>query len=211
MLPLPAPLVLASTSKYRRAQLQRLGLAFECVAPDYAEDAVPGMSALQLVQHHARQKALAVAAARSGHGAWVLAADQGVILADDEGGVLLGKPGSADRAVAQLLTLSGRTHDLATAVVLLTPDGVLRERLVIVEMQVRALTTGEAQAYVVADDPLDCAGSYRIESLGPWILERCTGDDPTAIEGLPLLAVTSLLREALHEGHVARLTGSAAR
>lgn len=197
MLHLPAPLLLASTSKYRRAQLQRLGLAFECAAPDYAEDAVAGLSPVDLIQHHARQKAFAVAGTGQGRQAWVLAADQGVVLPTERGGILLGKPGTFERAVEQLMTLSGRTHDLVTAVVLHTPDGSLFERLVVVEMAVRPLTLAEAQAYVAADDPLDCAGSYRIESRGPWILESCRGADPTAIEGLPLLAVTSLLRQAV--------------
>lgn len=197
MLNLPAPLLLASTSKYRRAQLQRLGLPFDCAAPDYAEEAIADLTPIDLIQHHARQKAFAVAATQQGRDSWVLAADQGVVLPGDDGGILLGKPGTFDRAVEQLLTLAGRTHDLATAVVLHTPDGSLFERLVVVHMAMRPLSRAEAEAYVGADDPLDCAGSYRIESRGPWILQACRGDDPTAIEGLPLLAVTSLLREAL--------------
>lgn len=197
MLNLPCRLILASTSRYRRAQLQRLGLDFACAAPDYAEPHLPGLSALALVQHHAREKARAVASTAAAADAWVLAADQGVILPSEDGGILLGKPGTAERAVEQLMTLSGKTHDLATAVVLQLPDGRRFERLVVVEMTVRALRRDEAEAYVAADQPLDCAGSYKIESRGPWILAACRGDDPTAIEGLPLLAVTELLRQAL--------------
>jgi septum formation protein len=197
MLNLPCPLILASTSRYRRAQLQRLGLAFDCAAPDYDEPQLPGMTALDLIQHHAREKAKAVAATPVGQRAWVLAADQGVVLPNDQGGILLGKPGTYERAVEQLLTLSGRTHDLATAVVLQLPDGQTFERLVVVEMDMRPLSRAEAEAYVTADQPLDCAGSYKIESRGPWILQACRGADPTAIEGLPLLAVTDLLRQAL--------------
>lgn len=197
MLNLPCPLILASTSRYRRAQLQRLGLAFECAAPDYDEPHLPNKTALELIQHHAREKAKAVAATPAGRESWVLAADQGVVLPNTQGGILLGKPGTYERAVEQLLTLAGRTHDLATAVVLHLPDGRAFERLVVVEMAMRPLSRAEAEAYVTADQPLDCAGSYKIESRGPWILQACRGDDPTAIEGLPLLAVTDLLRKAL--------------
>lgn len=197
MLDLPAPLLLASTSRYRRAQLQRLGLAFDCAAPAYDEPALPGMTAVELIAHHAREKARAVAATPAGQRAWVLAADQGVVLPNDQGGILLGKPGTHEKAVAQLLTLSGRTHDLVTAVVLQLPGGRQLERLVTVQMAMRPLSRSEAEAYVQADQPLDCAGSYKIESRGPWILQACRGDDPTAIEGLPLLAVTELLRQAL--------------
>lgn len=197
LLDLPAPLVLASTSKYRRAQLERLGLPFSCVAPPYAEEPVPGLDARQLVDHHARQKALAVQQLPAHASAWVLGADQGVVLDEPAGAVLLGKPGSFDAAVQQLLRLAGRDHELRTAVVLALPQGPLLERVVTVRMRVRTLTRAEAEAYVARDQPLDCAGSYRIEAAGPLVLEAASGDDPTAIEGLPLLAVAALLREGL--------------
>lgn len=190
LLQLPAPLVLASTSKYRQALLRRLGLAFTALAPDYDEAPVPGLDPLALIEHHAREKARAVRQLRPD--AWVLAADQGAVLGDR----LLGKPGTIDAAVAQLLALAGRTHQLATAVVLALPDGRVLERTVTVEMLVRPLTLAEANAYVAQDQPLDCAGSYRIESAGPWLFEACRGDDPTAIEGLPLVHVAAMLRAA---------------
>lgn len=190
VLNLPAPLVLASTSKYRRAQLARLGVTFECLAPDYEERPVADLTPRQLVVHHARQKALAARQARPD--AWVLGADQGAILADR----LLGKPGTVEAAVAQLLDLAGRTHSLVTAVALALPDGRVLERVTTVELAVRALTEAEARAYVEQDQPLDCAGSYKIEAAGPWLFDHALGDDPTAIEGLPLIAVAALLREA---------------
>lgn len=195
VLTLPAPLVLASTSKYRKAQLARLGLTFECVAPGYDEVPVEGLTATQLIGHHARHKALAVQGTHPN--AWILAADQGAILTQDDGTErLLGKPGTHEAAVAQLLDLAGRVHRLVTVVVLAVPGQGLAEREVTVQMRVRPLTQAEAEAYVAQDVPLDCAGSYRIEAAGPWLLEFARGDDPTAIEGLPLIAVAALLREA---------------
>lgn len=186
------PLILASTSRYRQAQLARLGVAFGIARPDYDELPVAGLDAIALIAHHARQKARAVQALPTSAGHIVLAADQGVVV----DGELLGKPGTAPAAVAQLLRLGGREHALVTAVVLGLPDGRLLERLVPVTLRLRTLTLEEAQAYVEQDQPLDCAGSYRIEGAGPSLLEWARGDDPTAIEGLPMIAVAELLRAA---------------
>lgn len=193
--PLPAPLVLASTSKYRQAQLQRLGVAFTAFAPPYEENPVPGLDARQLIAFHARQKAEAVRAAYPDKSVWILAADQGVVLEDAAGLRLLGKPGTAELAVAQLLQLAGRTHELRTQVVLDVPGAQWQETSV-AQVRVRALTRTEAEAYVKRDAPLDCAGSYRIEAAGPWLFDSIATDDPTAIEGLPLIAVARLLRRA---------------
>ena len=186
------PLILASTSRYRKAQLARLGVPFGVARPDYDELPVPGLDAIALIAHHARQKAKAVQALPESAGHIVLAADQGVVV----DGALLGKPGTVPAAVAQLLHLAGREHALVTAVVLGLPDGRLLERLVPVTLKLRALTLAEAQAYVEQDQPLDCAGSYRIEGAGPSLLQWARGDDPTAIEGLPMIAVAELLRAA---------------
>lgn len=190
VLNLPAPLILASTSKYRRAQLARLGVPFTCEAPPYEELPVAGVDPAALVALHAREKALSTQ--RLHPGAWVLGADQGAVLGDR----LLGKPGSVAAAIEQLLELAGRTHQLVTVVVLALPDGRVLQRETIVAMTMRPLTPGEARAYVDQDQPLDCAGSYRIEAAGPWLFDGASGDDPTAIEGLPLIAVAQLLRRA---------------
>ncbi len=187
---LPAPLILASTSKYRIAQLRRLAVEFSCVAPDYAELPVPGLSARALVAHHALQKTLSVQ--RLFPDALVLGADQGVVLDD----ALIGKPGTTPAAVAQLLQLQGRTHVLLTVVVLAQPGRAAQSLVSSTEVTVRPLTQAQAQAYVDQDQPLDCAGSYKIEAAGPWLFERLVGEDPTAIEGLPLIAVAELLRAA---------------
>lgn len=197
MIELPAPLVLASTSKYRRAQLARLGLPFVCVAPRYDELPVADLDVRALVDHHATQKALAVLATPEHAHCWVLSADQGAILHDGGGPVLLGKPGSTEAAIAQLLRLAGRTHELRTTVALGVRGRPVLARTVVVLVTMRQLTPADAAAYVALDQPLDCAGSYKVEAGGPWVLASCAGDDPTAIEGLPLLAVVELLREAL--------------
>ncbi|MBM4345002.1 MAG: Maf-like protein [Deltaproteobacteria bacterium] len=195
---LPAPLVLASTSRYRQAQLARLGVPFTCVAPDYGEPPVPGVAAADLPLRHAIEKVRAVARARN-DGAWILGADQGVVLGTGPQSVLLGKPHTAERAVDQLLSLAGGPHLLRTGVALWRPSAPVATRVVDVTLWMRPLSRVQAEAYVNADQPLDCAGSYRIESRGPWIFARAHGDDPTAIEGLPLLAVTDLLLCALAE------------
>ncbi len=193
--PLPAPLVLASTSKYRQAQLQRLGVAFTAFAPPYAEDAVAGLDPRQLIDHHARQKALATRLAHPDKSAWILAADQGVVLQDNAGARLLGKPHTAENAVQQLLEMAGKTHELRTHVVLDVP-GHQWEETSVAQVRVRPLKRAEAEAYVARDKPLDCAGSYKIECAGPWLFDAIQTDDPTAIEGLPLIAVARLLRMA---------------
>lgn len=197
MLTLPRPLVLASTSRYRQAQLARLGLSFVCVKPPYQELPVAGLDARQLVDHHAAQKALAVQRLPAHADAWIIAADQGVILDEAAGPRLLGKPGTAAAAVNQLLELSGRQHELRTALALAVPGQPLRTQVSRVLVQMRQLTRSDAEAYVALDQPLDCAGSYKIEAGGPWVLASCRGEDPTAIEGLPLLALVDLLHLAL--------------
>lgn len=198
---LPYPLVLASTSKYRQAQLARLGVAFTSVKPPYAEEPVVGLALRDLVRHHARQKALAVGQQAATCNSLILAGDQAALLHTDVGLQLLGKPGTFDRAVAQLLQLAGQTHELLTCVVLLAPNGLLLEREVVTQLTMRALTLAEAIAYVTLDMPLDCAGSYKIECAGPSLFAHIIGDDPTAIEGLPLIAVAEMLRLACRDQH----------
>jgi septum formation protein len=191
-----SPLVLASTSKYRMDQLTRLSLPFEAVAPDYEEDPVPGLTPAQTVDHHALHKCLAVQKQPRWTDRWILAADQGVILPGPTGDRLLGKPFTVERAVDQLLQMAGKTHELRTTVVLGLPGRAPLTSVCSAQVTVRSLTRDEALAYVLVDDPLDCAGSYRIERAGPWLFESLQTDDPTAIEGLPLVHVARLLRQA---------------
>lgn len=182
-------MVLASTSPYRAALLARLRIPFEAVAPTYVETNDPRSVAATLVLTQAEGKARSVVPSRPG--AVVIGSDQVAVL----DGEILTKPGSPERAIEQLGRLSGRTHRLLTAVV--TLDGSTGERqthLDETELTLRSLSPDEIVAYVAADTPEHCAGSYKIESLGISLFERQRGDDPTAIVGLPLIALSHQLR-----------------
>lgn len=183
-------LVLASTSPYRRALLDRLGLAYTAAAPrcDEAAYAALGLPPDELATTLARTKAESVRG--DFPDALVIGSDQ---LLDLDGEVL-GKPHTVDGARAQLARLAGRTHRLVTAVAVAHPDGRVDEHLEVHRMTLRPLSTDEIARYVEADRPLDCAGSYRIERLGITLFERIDGHDFTAIEGLPLVAVARILR-----------------
>lgn len=192
------PLVLASTSRYRRELLDRLEVPYVAAAPDFDERAEDGRFAAfgpaDFACHLARGKAASLRAAHPD--AWILAADQLAVV--DEGGAegLLHKPGDEEAAVAQLLRLAGRTHELVTGVVLLDArSGARREAVDRQRLTMRAFDEAEARAYVLRHRPLDCAGSYRIEDAGIKLFARIDGDDFTGIIGLPLLAVARLLRE----------------
>jgi septum formation protein len=185
-------IVLASTSRYRRALLERLGLPFEAVAPPYDEEggkrahADLGPEALSLAL--ARGKALSVAATRPA--ALVIGSDQIAVI----DGTQLDKPGTPERARAQLRQLAGRTHRLVTSVVIAhAATGRVLEHVDVHALTMRALSDAQIARYVEADAPLDCAGSYRSESLGVALFETMRGDDATAIVGLPLTAVTRML------------------
>lgn len=185
-------LVLGSTSPYRRELLARLRVPFDVLGPDVDEEALqrsgaePSSIALRL----AVAKAASVAAKRSD--AFVIGSDQVVDL-DSE---ILGKPGDEVRAREQLARLQGRTHRLVTAIALRAPDGTLRTHVDVHRMTLRSLGAVEIERYVAAEQPLDCCGAYKIESLGIALFERIEGDDFTAIPGLPLIALGRLLRES---------------
>jgi septum formation protein len=183
-------LVLASTSVYRRELLTRLGVAFVAAAPTCDEEALkdPSLAPAALAAHLAREKARSLIAHYPE--AHVLGSDQ---LVEIDGRVL-GKPGSHARAVAQLSLLAGRTHRLITAFALASPDGALAEHVDVHTLHMRPLTLSEIERYVSADQPLDCAGSYKIEARGIALCERIDGGDFTAITGLPLIALTTTLR-----------------
>jgi len=187
-------LVLASSSVYRRRLIARLVCAHDATDHRVDEDAVQasmaGASPDAIAEALARAKAESIAADHPE--AHVLGSDQVV----DVDGAILGKAGSAEGARAQLERLAGRTHRLVTAVCLRAPDGSEATHTDRHEMQMRALSQDEIARYVEADEPLDCCGAYKIEALGISLFEATRGDDPTAIEGLPLMAVARLLRAA---------------
>ena len=186
-------LVLASTSRYRLALLASLGVEVETCAPDFDERGFDGrgMQPSELALALARGKAESVAEQLSG--SWILAGDQLL----DLDGRILGKPGTAERAVQQLMELSGRKHRLVTALVLMDSDtGQRAERVLVHYMLMRSLERRQLVDYVERDQPLDCAGSYKVEGLGAALFESMGGQDHTAIVGLPVTALTALLTEA---------------
>ncbi|SEJ47920.1 Maf family protein [Frateuria terrea] len=184
-------LVLGSTSRYRAELLRRLVADFEQRAPGTDETLAPGEApaggALRLAI------AKAEGAARGLAGAWVIGSDQ---IAELDGRAL-GKPGSIEGAQAQLAACAGREVRFHTGLCLIdTRDGQRRTHLDTTGVRFRPLTEAEIARYVVREMPLDCAGSFKCEGLGIALFERIDSSDPTALVGLPLIALARLLREA---------------
>lgn len=189
--PTSPPLLLASTSAYRKELLNRLGVAFDVVAPEV--DETPGVreSPIELARRLALAKAMAVA--RHHPDAVVIGSDQ----VADLHGQPLGKPGTHDRAVAQLNAMSGQQVVFQTAVaVVRLSTGFQVTELAPVVVQFRTLTGQEILNYLEREKPYDCAGSAKSEGLGIALLDRIDNDDPTALIGLPLIRTSRLLREA---------------
>ena len=183
-------LVLGSTSRYRRALLERLGVPFTVDPPDIDEAALPGETPAKTALRLAEAKARAVAARHAD--ALVIGSDQ----VADCAGQAVGKPGTRDAAVAQLRALSGRTVVFHTGLALVdAASGRCRTALVDVASTFRSLTSEEIAAYVDREAPFDCAGSVKSEGLGIALFDRIASDDPTALIGLPLIALCRLLRE----------------
>jgi len=183
-------LVLASTSPYRRVLIERLGIPFEAEAPRCDEEALkrPELSPRELALMLARAKALSLSSSRPG--SYILGSDQLV----DLDGKVLGKPHTIEGAIAQLQSMRGRSHQLITAMALVTPSGEVEEHLDVHTLTMRDLSDDSLARYVKRERPLDCAGSYKIESGGITLFERIDGADFTAITGLPLIALTGMLR-----------------
>ena len=182
-------LILASTSPYRRELLQRLRLPFTTARPETDETPLPGELPQALVVRLAQAKAAAIVAQQPG--AWVIGSDQ-TAEADD---LPLGKPGNRAGAITQLTTLSGREVSFHTAVCLQQDDRTLSV-LDTTTVRFRNLSAEEIQRYVDAEEPFDCAGSFKAEGLGIGLFEAIDSHDPTALIGLPLIALSRLLREA---------------
>jgi septum formation protein len=189
--PLPRPLILGSTSPYRRELLARLRLPFEVVRPDVDETPHPGEQPRALAQRLALEKALAVA--RLHPQAVVIGSDQ----VADLNGEPLGKPGTHERAVAQLQRMRGHTVVFQTAVAVVCIDsGFAEQALAQVNVQFRHLSDEAIETYLRAEQPYDCAGSAKSEGLGIALLERIDNQDPSALVGLPLIHTCRLLRAA---------------
>ena len=190
-MPASRPLVLASTSRYRRELLERLGRPFECADPKVDEKPLPGELAAQTALRLAEAKARAVA--RRFPGALIIGSDQ-VASFDGE---RLGKPGTHENAVRQLTSMSGRTVQFDTGVAVVdAQDGSHGSRVVPCKVTFRTLTPALIEAYLRAEMPYDCAGSAKAEGLGIALLERIQTEDPTSLIGLPLIALTELLAAA---------------
>lgn len=188
----PSPLILASSSRYRRVLLERLGIPFESIPPEVDEDAAKnlGYEPAFLARTLAEEKARVVARARPD--AVVIGSDQ--VAAIDA--LVLDKPLTHEAAHAQLARLQGREHALHTAVTVIDPHGATTTDLVSVRLRMRALDDDAIDRYLRADEPLDCCGSYRIEARGIALFESIETSDFTAIEGLPMLTVVRRLRDA---------------
>jgi septum formation protein len=182
-------LILASTSRYRRELLQRLRIAFDTVAPQVDEAALPGEASAALAQRLALAKARAVATRFPD--AIVIGSDQ----VADLDGLVLGKPGTHERAREQLRAMRGRTLTFQTAVAV-TAGEFEQAELVAVKVQMREYSDTEIERYLVLEQPFDCAGSAKSEALGIALCARIDSPDPTALIGLPLISVCRLLAQA---------------
>jgi septum formation protein len=185
------PLILASTSRYRRELLSRLRLPFEVLAPEVDETAGPGESPQALAKRLALAKARAIAARRPE--AVVIGSDQ----VADLDGQALGKPLTHERAVAQLSRMRGHRVLFHTAVaVVCERSGFEQAALCSVAVRFRELSDDEIEFYLRTEQPYDCAGSAKCETLGIALLSAIESDDPTALIGLPLIRTSELLRRA---------------
>lgn len=183
-------LILASTSIYRRELLERLRLPFETARPEVDENPRPGESPIALAERLAIAKAGAIAEREPA--ASVIGSDQVAEL----DGRPLGKPGTRDGALAQLGAMSGRAVHFRTAVCVRHGEHAPRLAIDTTTVRFRSLSFAEIERYVDAEQPLDCAGSFKSEGLGITLFDAIETIDPTALIGLPLIATARLLREA---------------
>ena len=182
-------LILASTSVYRRELLERLGIPFTVVSPELDETPLPGESTLELALRLAKAKAAAVS--KDYPDAWVIGSDQVADLC----GAAIGKPGNFERAMAQLQLMRGSTVTFHTALCIMKGD-METTLSVPTEVSFRKLSDEILESYLLTEEPYDCAGSAKSEGMGITLLEAIKSDDPTALIGLPLIALTGLLRGA---------------
>jgi septum formation protein len=184
-------LVLASTSRYRKELLGRLGLAFEIAAPGVDEAALPDEAPADTALRLSVLKAESLRTVYAD--ALIVGSDQ-VASCD---GMRLGKPGSHENAIRQLRSLSGKTAQFDTAVSLLdATSGALQSRVVPCRVAFRTLDDERIEAYLRREQPYDCAGSAKAEGLGIALIARMETEDPTSLIGLPLIALTGMLERA---------------
>jgi MAF protein len=183
-------LVLASTSPFRKSILQKLGVPFDCHAPEVDETPLAGESPSRLVERLSIAKAQAVAAHLK----------QGLVIGSDQVAVIdneiLGKPGNHENAVAQLLRASGRTVTFLTGLALVNAaSGSIQAEVVPFKVVFRKLSLEQIDNYLNAEQPYNCAGSFKSEGLGIALFERLDGDDPNTLIGLPLIRLIHMLEK----------------
>lgn len=181
-------LILASTSPYRRLLLEKLGLDFDCVSPGIDETRQLDEPPEALVTRLATEKSGAIAIQYPNQ--WVIGCDQVAVLENQ----VIGKPGSLEKAQAQLVQASGRTLEFLTGIcVTRFESGHSCTEVDRCRVSFRSLTLQQIERYLAREQPLDCAGSFKSEGLGISLLERIEGDDPNALIGLPLIRLVSIL------------------
>lgn len=181
-------LILASGSVYRRTQLQQLGLVFTCTPVDIDESIRPGETAQEAALRLSTAKTSAVTETTGQ--ALIIGSDQTAALDDN----ILGKPGTEDNAVNQLLACSGRQVTFYSGICVLdTTTGATQQACSVTTVQFRKLTDQQIHNYISREQPLDCAGSFKCEGLGIALFESITSDDPSALIGLPLISLTKML------------------
>lgn len=182
-------LVLASTSPYRRRLLQQLRLPFQVATPRFEEQIDQGVAPELLVKHLAAGKAQSLA--RNYPDALIIGSDQVFV---DPRGRILGKPGTRDKAVRQLLQMSGRSHTFYTGLAVHdSRDGRQLVDAAHFSVTLRELTEEEIRDYVERENPVDCAGSFKIEGLGIALMQKMEGDDFNTLIGLPLIRLVEML------------------
>ncbi|MCG8294884.1 Maf family protein [Pseudomonas entomophila] len=184
------PLLLASSSPYRRELLARLRLPFTWASPDLDEQRRDDEPAVELVRRLARQKAEALADSHSNH--LIIGSDQVAVLGEQ----ILGKPHTFERACEQLLAASGQHVTFLTGLALLnTATGQCQVDCVPFTVVLRELSREQVERYVTAEQPLDCAGSFKAEGLGVSLFQSTHGCDATSLIGLPLIRLVDMLHK----------------
>ncbi|MES2868778.1 MAG: nucleoside triphosphate pyrophosphatase [Pseudomonadota bacterium] len=182
------PLLLASSSVYRRDLLARLRLPFSCSSPNIDESHRPDESALELVKRLSLEKARALADSHPQH--LIIGSDQVAVL----NGEIIGKPHTFDKARQQLLNASGASVTFLTGLTLLNSQtGNFQTDCIPFTVHMRTLSPKQIERYLLAEQPYDCAGSFKAEGLGVSLFQRTEGDDATSLVGLPLIRLIDML------------------
>lgn len=183
-------LLLASSSVYRQQLLKRLGIPFDTASPNVDESMQANEAPEDYVKRLAIRKAQALRADWPEH--WIIGSDQCCVINES----IVGKPHTTEKAIAQLQSCSGKKVTFYTGLCLSAPDGSLKALVEPFNVQFRQLSLEEIQRYVTLEQPLDCAGSFKVEGLGINLFSSLDGRDPNSLMGLPLIALLEMFRQA---------------